>query len=122
MPRGSSLIRVGQHLKLSGDATSIHRVRRGESLSSIAQSYRMPVAALRQLNGLAPNQSLIRVGQKLRVSGEYVAQNRVHVVRRGETLGRIAGNYRVRLRDLLRINGLSERTIIRPGQRIRIPG
>lgn len=122
LSRGSSLIKVGQHLRLAGEAGDTHLVRRGESLSSIAQSYRMPVNSLRRLNGLAPNENLIRVGQKLRVNGEYrPASARVHVVRRGDTLGRIAGNYRVQLRDLLRLNGLSSRAVIRPGQRIRIP-
>jgi membrane-bound lytic murein transglycosylase D len=122
LPRGSSLIKVGQHLRLAGEAGSTHVVRRGESLSSIAQSYRMPVNSLRQLNGFAPNENLIRVGQKMRVSGEYRPNSaRVHVVRSGDTLGRIAGNYRVQLRDLLRLNGLSSRAVIHPGQRLRIP-
>lgn len=118
-----SLIRVGQHLRL-GDAkgTGVHVVSRGESLSTIARKYRMPIAALRKLNGMAPNESLIRKGQRLRISGEYVREaDRIHVVRRGETLGRIARSYRVRLGELLDHNGLSEKSVIRPGQRIRIP-
>jgi len=83
----------------------------------------MSVSSLRRLNGLAPNQSMIVKGQKLRVSGEYAQPSAglVHVVRLGDTLGRIAGAYGVRLRELLTHNGLSEKSIIRPGQRIRIP-
>ena len=37
------------------------------------------------------------------------------------TLGRIARAYRIRLRELLVHNGLSEKSVIRPGQKIRIP-
>ena len=43
-----------------------------------------------------------------------------HKVRSGETLGGIAGRYRVSLKNLLRWNGLSQKSIIRPGQRLVI--
>lgn len=118
-----SLIRAGQHLRL-GDTTAdgVHVVRRGESLSTIARKYRMPISSLRRLNGLAPNESLIVAGQKLRVSGEFTqAADQIHVVRRGDTLDRIARAYRVRLGALLVHNGLSKKSVIRPGQKIRIP-
>jgi membrane-bound lytic murein transglycosylase D len=118
-----SLIRVGQHLRLGDTSSSrVHVVRRGESLSTIARNYRMPIAALRQLNGLAPNENLIVAGQKLRISGEFTqAADQVHVVRRGDTLDRIARTYSVRLGELLVHNGLSKKSVIRPGQKIRIP-
>jgi LysM repeat protein len=45
----------------------------------------------------------------------------VHVVRRGETLFKIAASYGVTVSDLLGINQITERTILRPGQRIRVP-
>lgn len=43
-----------------------------------------------------------------------------HKVRSGETLGGIAMKYRVSLNNLLRWNGLSKKSIIRPGQRLVI--
>lgn len=43
-----------------------------------------------------------------------------HVIRSGDTLGAIARHYRLRLRDLLDWNGLSPRSILRPGQRIKL--
>ena len=43
-----------------------------------------------------------------------------HVIRRGDTLGAIARHYRLRLRDLLAWNGLNPRSILRPGQRIKL--
>ena len=45
----------------------------------------------------------------------------VHVVRRGETLFKIAASYGVTVSDLLGINQITERAILRPGQRIRVP-
>ncbi len=43
-----------------------------------------------------------------------------HKVRSGETLGGIAMKYRVSLNSLLRWNGLTKKSIIRPGQRLVI--
>ncbi|KFN47671.1 transglycosylase SLT domain-containing protein [Arenimonas metalli] len=45
---------------------------------------------------------------------------RVHEVRRGDTLSRIAARYGVPLRELFDLNGLTGRSILRPGQVIRI--
>jgi LysM repeat protein len=70
------------------------------------------------MNGLGSKQSMIRSGQTLNVPGGI---DRTHVVRRGETLGRIASRYGIRLADLLDFNTLSLHSIIRPGQVLRIP-
>jgi LysM repeat protein len=53
--------------------------------------------------------------------GPAVVSRRVHIVRSGETLGQIARSFNVPLEDLLRANGLSARSAIRPGQTVRIP-
>jgi hypothetical protein len=45
----------------------------------------------------------------------------VHVVRRGETLLRIAASYGVSVSDLLGLNQLTLESTIRPGQRVRVP-
>ncbi len=43
-----------------------------------------------------------------------------HVVQRGDTLGAIARQHGVKLRTLFSLNGLNERSILRPGQRLRL--
>ena len=43
-----------------------------------------------------------------------------HVVQSGETLGAIAAFNRVRLRDLLKWNSMTEKSIIRPGQILKV--
>ncbi len=45
----------------------------------------------------------------------------VHVVRRGETLFKIAATYGVSVRDLIGLNQLTPGSTLRPGQRVRIP-
>jgi len=115
-----SLIHAGQKLRVaSPHAPEIHEIRRGETLSDIARRYGMTVAALRDLNGLPNGDNLIHAGQRLRI--REASPGRTHVVRDGETLSRIASNYRVGLADLLRANSLSLESPIFPGQRIRIP-
>lgn len=52
-----------------------YRVKRGDSLSTIARKHRTSIATLRRLNNLG-NRSLLRVGQRLRVpdrGGSYVS-------------------------------------------------
>ena len=43
-----------------------------------------------------------------------------HIVQSGETLGAIAAFNRVRLKDLLKWNQMSESSIIRPGQALKV--
>ncbi len=67
-----SLIRVGQRLRVreeipeSGDAVRWYRVRRGDSLWSIAQRFGVSVRDLKALNNL--RSSMIRVSQRLRLA------------------------------------------------------
>ena len=108
---------AGQRLRLEREFTeSVHVVRAGENLSSIAASYGMRLSTLRELNAIRPGESRIVPGQRLRVEPQ------LHVVRSGDTLLEIALSHGVSLSALLAANRLSESSIIRPGQRIRIPG
>jgi membrane-bound lytic murein transglycosylase D len=95
-----------------------HVVQRGETLTSVAARYGLSVAALRQLNGIPAGTSEIRQGQRLRVADD---SHPVHVVRKGDTLFKIATFHGVSLADLLSANALTERTVLRPGQQLRIP-
>jgi membrane-bound lytic murein transglycosylase D len=128
MGASESLIRVGQRLRVGEPAPDapdggVHVVSAGENLGSIARRYGISVAVLRSLNGMAADAHLIRVGQRLVVGGAAAAagSQATHVVRRGDSLIRIASHYGVRLHELLRYNRLTETSIIHPGQRILIP-
>ena len=47
------------------DGSIIHTVIAGDTLSSIAVAYKVPVDQLRALNHMAPNSSILQIGQKL---------------------------------------------------------
>jgi len=111
-----------------------HKVKRGETLGLIAQRYRSSVTAIAQVNRIR-NVHRLREGQDLLIplAGGYSAASAArsvnptsqqlpatHIVRRGDSLSRIAGRYRVSIRDLLLWNNLKVDQIIYPGQRIRI--
>lgn len=107
-------------------AEIVHRVGSGESLWSISRRYGVGVEDLRGWNGLG-TRAVLQIGQRLtvRTGGEAVASaggSRIHVVRRGDTLGAIARRYGVPSQELARENGLTLRSTIRPGDRLRVPG
>ena len=78
-------------------------------------------------NGLSTDDTLA-VGQVLAIRGTTTlaaadaqaveTRSTTYVVRRGDTLSRIATRFRVRLSDLLGWNGLNKRSMIKPGQRL----
>lgn len=107
-------------------AEVVHRVASGESLWSISRRYGVGVDDLRSWNGLG-SRPVLQIGQRItvRTGGEAVTSSSgplVHVVRRGDTLGAIARRYGVASQDLARENGLTLRSTIRPGDRLRVPG
>ena len=48
------------------------------------------------------------------------AEPKYHRVRKGQTLGHIAGRYGMGINELCRLNGISRKSILRIGQRLRI--
>jgi membrane-bound lytic murein transglycosylase D len=121
-PREST-IHAGQKLRVSaGHAERLHVVKRGETLSEIARTYGVRLSDLRRYNDLGPRESTIHAGQKLRLDrASEPTRSARHVVRRGDTLSRIASRHGIALIDLLAANALSTRSVIHPGQILRIP-
>lgn len=116
-----------------------YRVQRGDSLSTIARRYKTRVSTLMALNNLR-SKHRIWIGQKLRLPGaakEVVVAKQdsakkdkrsviqplpgnSHIVKSGETISEIATLYGMNTRELLRLNNLSKRSLIRPGQQLSL--
>jgi membrane-bound lytic murein transglycosylase D len=104
-----------------------HIVRRGDTLWSIARSHGVSMESIVTSNGLSRDDTLA-VGQVLSIPGTTTlaaadsdaveTRSTTYVVRRGDTLSRIAHKFRVRLSDLLGWNSLHPRSVIMPGQRL----
>jgi membrane-bound lytic murein transglycosylase D len=110
-----------------GATKSVHVVRTGESLWTISQRYGVGTRSLAKWNGMAPGDTL-SVGRELVVwSGKTASGNgnsakvrKVHyTVRKGDSLARIAGKFRVTIGDLKNWNqSLAGKKYLQPGQRI----
>jgi membrane-bound lytic murein transglycosylase D len=116
--------------------------KKGETAATFAARAGVPVRSLGWF-GPAPQRSgktRLVSGQKVRVPTDAVlafargvpdpgiekygpapAGRRVHVVRRGESLGAIAKRYRTSVTAIKRLNGLKRATVI-PGQRLIVRG
>lgn len=101
-----------------------YNVRRGDTLSQIADRHGVSLRALRASNGLRG--SMIRAGQTLRIPVTDTArtgsgqQTIVHHVRRGDTLWRIARRYKVDIKQLQHWNEIASRDVLKLGQKIMV--
>ena len=108
-----------------------HRVRSGETLSTIARHYRTSVARIQRANNLRG--TLIRAGKRLKIPSKgytYTAQPAqkpsrpdqlpaYHMVRRGDSLWNIARKYGTTVESIQHLNGLSG-TRLYKGQKLKI--
>ena len=116
-----------------------YRVQRGDTVSKIAQRFRVKESELVSLNGLRSRHH-IRVGQVLEIPGrgggvaarapsrtarsapEPAPSDGVYRVQKGDSLGKIAARFGVSERDLQAKNEIRNRNQIQPGQVLQIPG
>ncbi|MEP6572537.1 MAG: LysM peptidoglycan-binding domain-containing protein, partial [Gemmatimonadota bacterium] len=124
-----------RHRASGGNA--IHRVKSGETLTTIAARYHVSVSDLQEWNGLGEG-SALRAGQRLRVgqtttrsrsrrtsvppATQSSAHSSVHVLKRGETLTGVARKYGVGVAQLRQANNLPANAVLKAGTTLKIPG
>lgn len=143
--RNANSLQVGRALYIPGRkprtvsdtrvaaATATHRVGRGETVGGIASKYGTSAQALMNANGIRNPRSL-KVGQNLKIPGRrgvVVAKASApattsvattHKLRKGETIGAVAGRYGVSTQALLQANGIRDTRRLQIGQTLKIPG
>ncbi|MCK9212296.1 MAG: LysM peptidoglycan-binding domain-containing protein [Ignavibacteriaceae bacterium] len=112
---------------VSKRAWTFYKVRRGDNLSSIASKYKVSVSVIKDWNNLTSNR--VHSGQKLKISVEsnrssfasaeektekiYTAQKTFkYKVRRGESIGKIADKFGVKVNQIRKWNNLASNTIM----------
>jgi membrane-bound lytic murein transglycosylase D len=149
--RSANHIRVGQRLKIPGryvrppvtvaaaapaastppepaPAEGVYRVRRGDTLASIARRFGVSARDLATVNRIQ-NANQIHPGQVIELPGGSLTarpEDRSHAgkytIRRGDTLDAVARKFGVSVSELIALNGIRNKNRIAVGQSIYIPG
>ena len=125
--------------KLPPISWSEHKVVKGDVLGSIARHYKTTVDAIKSVNRLKNNN--IRIGQVLLVPSaaitmpEYTTSEdlmygygkkkpgsgtQYHTVRPGDNLWTIARRYDTNVNAIARLNNISTKTLLKPGQKLLV--
>ena len=133
--RNPDLVEAGSRLQVPGPTVKAgsgrHRVKSGDTLSSIAGQYRVSGRDLMALNNLR-NANHVEVGQTLRLPSNAVMPRpgfkpvavtpisgaTEHTVAKGQTLTQIAKAYKLPVASLISINQLSDPNKVEVGTRL----
>ena len=99
----------------------VHKVVRGDTLSGIANRYRVSLSALKKANKLRKNTAVL--GSRLKIpcnNCSAAAGGQTHVVKTGDSLSKISLKYNVTINAIKRLNKLSKNTLY-VGQKLIIP-
>jgi LysM repeat protein len=129
----------------SSEAVTEYRVRSGDTLIGIANRFGVSVANLQSLNGIT-NPNSLQVGMVLRLPGPRSSSSsptpsqspasqspatqspttspavRTYKVQAGETLWAIARKFSVSADALAKLNNITNASLIKTGQTLKIPG
>lgn len=92
-------------------------VKKGDSLWSIAKKYNMTVDELKSINNLKSN--LLSIGQRLKIKESNDNQN-IYIVKKGDTLYKIANMYGTTVDNLKALNNLKNNNLS-IGQMLIVP-
>lgn len=109
----------------------LYKIRKGDTLSTVARRYRTTVAYLRDINDFTRKKKL-RVGQRIFVPDrtplkekrpELVAKasKKFHIVQKGDNVASIAKKYKTTVSTIKKINRLKSKSNLRIGSRIYLP-
>ncbi len=122
---------VGTTLAVTPAEAATIKVKSGDSLWKLAQTYNTSVAALTSANHLST--TVLSIGQTLTIPGSNSGTSStsssttkksgssVYTVKNGDSLWLIANEYKMTVQELKKLNGLSS-DLIRAGQKLKVSG
>jgi membrane-bound lytic murein transglycosylase D len=109
-----------------------HRVKKSQTLSTIARQYRTSIQSIMQANNM--RNSILQIGKTLKIpqSGypltptassqpERLPSSGIHKVSKGDSLWNIANRYRTTVENIKTLNHLKSNHLV-IGQALRMPG
>jgi membrane-bound lytic murein transglycosylase D len=114
-------LRIGQTLRVpaireTASASGEYKVQSGDTVGGIAQRLGIKEENLRKLNDISDD--LIKAGQTLKVAAGGSVE-REYVVVSGDTVGGIAGRFKMKSDELRKLNGMSGDNL-RIGQKLKV--
>lgn len=99
-----------------------HKIRKGETLSSIAQKYRTTVSAIKNINNIK-NARKIRAGKQLMIPLRDIKRADfkrpdIYKVQKGDTLWQISRRFKLPIESIYKWNNLKISSIIETGKTI----
>ncbi len=119
----SSKVGSSKNAKERGIGSFVYTVKKGDNLTNLALKFNTTAGEIRQLNKLK-NAHRINIGQKLNIPQTNLSSGglfKEHIVRRGESLSYLAKKYGVSVSAIMSANNLSNKHILKVGQRLLIP-
>ena len=110
----------------------VHIIEKGDTLYALSKKYNTPIDSILKKNNLS-DPSKIKIGQKIIIPVENSAKNDkktnaktgseeiTHVIQKGDTLYALAKKFGIKFSDLLKLNGINEKTPLKIGQILKIP-
>jgi LysM repeat protein len=105
--------------KRSKTATTTYTIKRGDTLNSIARKFEVDINELAGMNGI-PASTMVRVGDNIEVP-ELAPKTVDYVVRRGDTLARVANKHGVTLAQLAELNEIPTDAKLQAGDTLSVP-
>ena len=116
---------------------SVYAVRKGDTVDRVAARHQMNAAELRRLNGMKP-QDILYIGQKIKVYADVAAAEKakrpgaaapptkekkpaVYVVKKGDTLDKIARRHNTTVAALVKINKLKANDPLYVNRKLKLP-
>ncbi len=102
--------------------SATYTVERGDTLYSIARKFDVSLESLISANDIT-NPTRVAVGTILKIPAkkDSVSSVKSYIVKRGDTLYGLSRRFAIPLNDLLALNGLTLKSVLKVGQRLVIP-
>jgi membrane-bound lytic murein transglycosylase D len=127
-PAAEALMKTASAAPEPSPTLGVYRVKRGDTLAGVARRFGVSARDLAAVNHIR-NANEIHPGQVIELPGGSLTARPgdrshagVYSVRRGDTLDSIAKQFGVDVKELLALNEIRNKNVIRVGQTIYVPG